>query len=244
MAKVRCKKLFFEYKHKNILRDINLNIDDGQIIGLIGPNGAGKTTLIKIILGLIKKDQSLTLKYDDFVVNSKKVGFAPANNLFQRNISAKDILFYQAFITKLNYQKANELIPKVLKYFDLTEHAHKSFAKFSSGMKKKFLLALSLINDPDLLILDEPTANLDPETKKQVCELIFKLHQRNPKITIIIASHILSELESLINYVVILEEGQILCSKNFNYQQGDLEKLYYDQLKKVQKEPEEKELFF
>ncbi|WP_425380706.1 ABC transporter ATP-binding protein [Spiroplasma endosymbiont of Stenodema calcarata] len=191
----------FRYKHKKILSGINLNIDDGQIIGLVGPNGAGKTTLIKIILGLIKKGQSL--KYDDFFINVKKIGFAPANTTFNPHTNIKDILFYQAFIAKINYQRAKELIPKVLDYFDLTEHAHKSFTKFSSGMKKKFLLALSLINDPDLLILDEPTANLDPDSRKQVYELIFKLHQRNPKMTIIIASHILSELESLIEYIII-----------------------------------------
>lgn len=71
MVKVRCQELFFGYKHKKILSGINLNIDDGQIIGLIGPNGAGKTTLIKIILGLIRKDQSLT--YDDFFINVKKL---------------------------------------------------------------------------------------------------------------------------------------------------------------------------
>ncbi|WP_419334436.1 ABC transporter ATP-binding protein [Spiroplasma endosymbiont of Sarcophaga variegata] len=233
MTKVRCQALSFGYKHKEILSGINLNINDGQIIGLVGPNGAGKTTLIKIILGLIKKDQSL--KYDDFFIDAKKTGFAPANSSFDRNTSVKDILFYQAFITKINYQKAKELIPKVLEYFHLTEHAHKSFVKFSSGMKKKFLLALSLINDPDLLILDEPTANLDPDTRKQVYELIFKLHQRNPKITIIIASHILSELESLINYVVILNKGKVLYNKNFDYKQENLEQLYYSQVEEVKK---------
>ena len=242
MVKVRCQELSFGYKHKKILSGINLNIDDGQIIGLIGPNGAGKTTLIKIILGLIRKDQSLT--YDDFFINVKKTGFAPANSFFDRNTSARDLLFYQAFITKINYQKAKKLIPRVLEYFDLTEHAHKSFAKFSSGMKKKFLLALSLLNDPDLLVLDEPTANLDPDTRKQVCELIFKLHQRNPKMTIVIASHILSELESLINFVVILNEGQILYNKNFDYKQESLEQLYYGQIEGAKKENEERELFF
>ncbi|WP_348735151.1 ABC transporter ATP-binding protein [Spiroplasma endosymbiont of Ammophila pubescens] len=174
----------------------------------------------------------------------QKIGFAPANSFFNHNISAKDILFYQAFITKINYQKAKELIPIVLEYFDLAEHAHKSFAKFSSGMKKKFLLALILINDPDLLVLDEPTANLDPDSRKQVCKLIFKLHQRNPKMTIIIASHILPELESLINYVVILNEGKILYNKTFDYQQENLEQLYYGQIEGVKRKDEKKELFF
>lgn len=79
MIKVRCQQLSFRYKHKKILSGINLNIDDGQIIGLVGPNWAGKTTLIKIILGLIRKDQSL--KYDNFLLMQKN-GFAPVNSFF------------------------------------------------------------------------------------------------------------------------------------------------------------------
>lgn len=191
------------------LKNINLDIPRGTIVGLIGKNGSGKTTLIRAIMNALKADQG-TIKV--FGVNNKTKNFAAVKENI--GLGLTDL----PFSGKNNIYDLDEFYLKVYKNWDrsyflnlareLKISSSKQVKEYSTGMKKRLSLALALGHKPDLLIFDEITANLDPFARDKILDIIYD-YSRDSKKTVLISSHILSDLEKICDYIIYLDKGQV-----------------------------------
>lgn len=209
MEILKCSNLNKSFGRKKILNNVSLSLDEGDILGFIGPNGAGKTTTIKLILGLQSIDSgTVTIcGYDikkEFTKAIKNVGGIIESPDMYMYLSGYDNL---KLIANL-YGVSKEKIDEVVKLVGLEKRIYDKVSKYSLGMRQRLGIAASLLNDPKLLILDEPTNGLDPEGNKQIRNLILKLSKKG--IAILVSSHALSELESIVNKVVIIQKGSIV----------------------------------
>lgn len=210
------KNLTKKIGKKEILKDVSFNIEPGDILGFIGPNGAGKTTTIKCILGL-QKMTSGSIKingYDiknDFVKAIERVGCLVESPDVYMYLSGYDNLLIQGSLYK-NLEE--ETLTRVIKLVGLEDRIHDKVSKYSLGMRERLGIAISLLNFPSLLILDEPTNGLDPEGIKELRELLKDLAKQG--IAILISSHNLSELESFCNRVCIISKGKIIANDSIS----------------------------
>lgn len=209
MEILKCSNLNKSFGRKKILNNVSLSLDEGDVLGFIGPNGAGKTTTIKLILGLQSIDSgTVTIcGYDikkEFTKAIKNVGGIIESPDMYMYLSGYDNL---KLIANL-YGVSKEKIDEVVKLVGLEKRIYDKVSKYSLGMRQRLGIAASLLNNPKLLILDEPTNGLDPEGNKQIRNLILKLSKKG--IAILVSSHALSELESIVNKVVIIQKGSIV----------------------------------
>jgi lantibiotic transport system ATP-binding protein len=193
-----------------VLRDINLQVQTASIYGFLGPNGAGKTTTLRLALGLLKKQQgSISFFGLPFQENRlpilKKIGSLIESPSLYGHLTAKENL---SLLQKV-YQCPKERIQEVLNLVGLPNTMGKKASQFSLGMKQRLSIAIALLHNPALLILDEPTNGLDPNGIIEVRELLKKLNQEKG-ITILISSHLLAEIEKLVTHVGIINKGQLL----------------------------------
>lgn len=192
------------------LKDINLEIPKGYIVGLIGKNGSGKTTLIKTILNITTKDSGsvkingVENTSDQFTIEKENIGVVLDELGIYDGFDVRDVdNNMKKFYKNWNSKKFEEL----LIYMDI--YSNKIIRQFSTGMKKKLNVAISLGYSPDLLILDEPTANLDPFVREELLDLLYE-YTRDEEKTILISSHILSDLEKICDYIVYMEDGEVV----------------------------------
>jgi ABC-2 type transport system ATP-binding protein len=198
-------------KSKKILKGISLRVEEGEIFGYLGPNGAGKTTTIKCILGLIFPDKGRIeiLGHPHLSLKAKEnLGFLPENPYFYDYLTAAEFLdFYgQLFYQKRDYRK--EKTQSLLKLVDLEEFAHLQLRKFSRGMLQRIGLAQALLNEPSLILLDEPLGGLDPLGRKEIRDIIVKLKKEGK--TVFLSSHILQDIEMICDRVAIIVQGEII----------------------------------
>lgn len=204
---IEIKDLTKKYGNNYALNNVSLNIERGDAFGLIGKNGAGKTTLIDTLMGLREKDSG---EIKIFNQNSKKgletarkkIGYS-TEAAFYNDLSAYENLKYFATLKGASDQS----IRQALKVVEL-ENNRKPFKSFSLGMKKKLSLAVSLINDPEILILDELTSGIDPQSIANIRNML--LEKSSKKTTMLISSHILSELYKVCNKFAFINDGKIL----------------------------------
>ena len=202
-------KQFGKLKKTTVVNDLSMKIETGSVHGFIGPNGAGKTTTIKMLMGVIlptKGDILINGNKAGTISAKKLIGYSPEHPDFY-NMPAKEFLIYCAEIcgVKNSEKRAEEL----LNWMGLLDFKNVDARKFSSGMKQKLSLAQALIHDPEILILDEPTSNLDPLGRHEVLAKIKDLSIKEKK-TIFVSSHILDELEKIIDHVTVLKKGNVL----------------------------------
>lgn len=199
------------YKHKTVLDHVNMTIQKGDIYGFVGKNGAGKTTLIRILAGLAEADQG---EYELFHVSSKsghidkarkKICAMVESPAVYPDLSARDNLKMQCLITGKDFSKIDAL----LAFVDLDKTGRKKAKDFSLGMRQRLGIALALVSEPELLLLDEPINGLDPEGIRQVRELLLKMH-REKQVTILVSSHILTELSLFATRYGFIEHGRII----------------------------------
>ena len=197
------------YKKQRALDSFDLSVSRGEIVGIIGPNGAGKSTLLRSIVGLTpasEKNIQLfgSVDYEALLTNRHFVGALIEAPAFVDNMSAKKNMIHYALQRKV---KNRARINEVLTLVGLDKTGNKKVKNFSLGMKQRLAIALTLLHDPDLLILDEPINGLDPAGIIHVRELLLKLN-REKNMTILISSHILSELEHLASRFVFVNKGR------------------------------------
>ena len=207
-------KDFYKSFGKTIsVNTISFNVQKGTIHGFIGPNGSGKTTTIKTLIGAYLPNKG-SLTINGFKVGTKNankiIGYIPERASFPGHLNASEYLKAMGEISGLSPKAAKAKATAILKDLNLEIHAKRKPTSFSSGMQKKILLAQALINDPQILILDEPAANLDPDARKELFDEIVSL--RNQGKTILISSHIMSELERIIDHLTFLYFGDIIYS--------------------------------
>ncbi|MCS7365891.1 MAG: ABC transporter ATP-binding protein [archaeon GB-1867-035] len=207
------ERLYKNFDDVVALKNINLKLGKG-IIGLIGPNGSGKTTLIRILLGLIKptSGKAYCLGFDCWKESTKirdKIGVMLERPIYPKSLSCRDYLHFIAEIRGLNYSETIKQIEDVLSFVELEGEAHRKINTLSAGMQRRFSLACALMGDPKLLILDEPTANMDVDGRLRMLNKIKEIYYKKG-ISVIISSHILPELTKVCNYIVFMKSGVIL----------------------------------
>lgn len=190
--------------------DLNLQIRYNEVFGLLGPNGSGKTTILKMLLGLLfpTKGKSLCLGGEgtDPKINAR-IGFLPEESYLYKYLSARETLDFYGRLFGLPGKIRRMRTEALLEMVGLKAVANRSVGTFSKGMARRIGLAQALINDPDLLILDEPTTGLDPIGTRQIKDLILKLAQRGK--TILLCSHLLADVEDVCDRIAILYGGRI-----------------------------------
>lgn len=195
--------------------DMSFELEGGKIYGIIGPNGAGKSTTMSILIGLIfPSSGSGTIKGYPLGSNKAKslMGYSPEFPNFYSDMSCLEYLVYMAQLSGLEYNIALKKALILLEEFGLSNHKLKKVSDFSTGMKKKVGLIQALIHDPEVLLLDEPTANLDPSSRSEIiCSLKKLVRQR--KMTVLISSHVLSELETIIDHVILINQGRVILNQ-------------------------------
>ena len=203
---------------EKVLDHVNIQVEEGSIYGFLGPNGAGKTTTLKLILGLLKRQQgSITVFGRPFESNRvailKKIGSLVETPSLYAHLTGYENLS----VLRKVYQCQKENIHTALDVVGLSHTGGKKAGQFSLGMKQRLSIAMALLNDPSLLILDEPTNGLDPNGMIEIRELLRQLN-KNTGVTIIISSHLLAEIEKLVTDVGIIHKGRIMF-------QGSLQEL-------------------
>ncbi len=214
------ENLNYSYGSHKVLNDLCMHVEKGQLYGLVGRNGAGKTTTMKILSGIIDADSGrVTLNgvdfprrnhlRDIFVGHSeyKKIGYMPDNFGVYNNLSALEYLDFYAGEYGLTGKKKERRIAEILEMMNISELSEKLVSGMSRGMKQKLGLARTMINDPDLLILDEPSSGVEPEGQVSLRDMLIGLCSEGK--TIIISSHVLSELTRLCTNVGMLEGGRL-----------------------------------
>ena len=197
-----------EYKDTIALKDLSITVEDGQIFGLLGPNGSGKTTTLGILLGVIKPKKGTFSWFGNGQKdeNRKNIGALLETPNFYPYLNAVDNLKIVAKIKDVS--NTEEAIERVLRRVNLWERKKSKFKTFSLGMKQRLALASSMLADPDVLVLDEPTNGLDPQGIAEIRSLIMDIAKDGK--TIIIASHLLDEIEKMCTNVAIMKYGELL----------------------------------
>jgi ABC-2 type transport system ATP-binding protein len=218
---------------KAVIKGLSLTIPKGEFIGILGSNGAGKTTTINCVTGITEPTNGKisVLGHDvvsDYKIARSKVGLSPQEfniDLFQ---SPEQILYFQAGFFGIIGEDRKERVERFLDIFELQPHRTKRFQFLSGGLKRRVVVAKALIHNPEVIILDEPTAGVDVETRQALWKYLKDLHSEGK--TIILTSHYLEEVQALCERVVVIKGGQIVYDAHMNdaTEKGSLEKKYLE----------------
>ncbi|MFL3008463.1 MAG: ATP-binding cassette domain-containing protein [Candidatus Neomarinimicrobiota bacterium] len=201
------------YDNTLALQEVNLSIKKGEFFGLLGPNGAGKTTTISILTGLVFRDEGSTLVFgedtvENFRYTRSKIGIAAQELSVDWFFSIEKLLYFQAGYYGLSKKDAKESVNSLLERLGLDKKRSSRLRQLSGGMKRRFQLAKALVHDPDIIILDEPTAGVDVELRRSLWKYLNELHSEGK--TILLTTHYIEEAEQLCENIAIIDEGKIL----------------------------------
>lgn len=208
---IKVENLSKFYGTQAALKSISFEIKKGEIVGFLGPNGAGKSTMMKILTTYIPASEG-TAMVNDFNVNlqikevQKSIGYLPEHNPLYLELYVKEYLQFNADIFKIGKSRIQEVINQT----GLTPEAHKKIGQLSKGYRQRVGLAVALLHNPDVLILDEPTTGLDPNQLVEVRQLIKSLAKDK---TIFLSTHIMQEVEAMCDRVIIINKGEIVADK-------------------------------
>jgi len=195
--------------NRAVLKEVSFTVEPGDIFGYLGPNGAGKTTTIRIILGLFKPDSGVvSIMGQDIKVdkNRKRIGFLLESDGLYDNMSAYENMVYYAQIYGI--AEPAQVIEKVLKLAGLSDRAKDKAGAYSKGMRQRLTLARAMVHNPDILILDEPTAGVDPSGQIEVRQIILEMAHQEGK-TVFLSSHNLDEVQRICNRIALIDRGEI-----------------------------------
>lgn len=192
------------------VKGVSFEVYPGEIFGIVGPNGAGKTSTIKILTGLMKPTSGYARMFGepvDDIESRRRLGYLPEGPYFYEHLKAPELLRYYGQLHGLDSATMDKRIPELIARVGLSHATDRPLKKFSKGMRQRAGLAQALINNPELVILDEPQSGLDPVGRKEVRDLIFELKQQGK--TVIFSSHILPDVEAVCDRVALFHKGEI-----------------------------------
>ncbi|GAY72315.1 ABC transporter ATP-binding protein [Lentilactobacillus kosonis] len=200
------------FNDKLVLESINLTAKHHQILGLLGPSGSGKTTLVKMIMGMTNPDNGTITVLGNQMPNRKvlqSIGFMAQEDALYDSLSARENLRFFAELFQINSQKVENRINYVASIVNLVPDLNKLVSNFSGGMKRRLSLAISLIADPEILILDEPTVGIDPELRQQIWKELHKYRDEGK--AIVITTHVMEDAAQC-DQLVMIRDGRIISS--------------------------------
>lgn len=215
MGIIQLKNVTKRYDDKLAVDNISLDVEEGELFGLLGPNGAGKSTLISMICGLTKLDKG------DIIINGssiktnpiaakQNIGLVPQEIALYENISAIDNLKFWGKMYSLKGNLLKERIEEVLEATGLKDRRKEKVSKFSGGMKRRLNIACAVMHYPKIVIMDEPTVGIDPQSRNNILEFTKELNKKHGS-TLIYTSHYMEEVEALCSKVCILDEGKVIA---------------------------------
>jgi ABC-2 type transport system ATP-binding protein len=193
------------------VEEVSLSINPGEVFGLLGPNRAGKTTLVKMLLSLCRPTQGHVNRLGKPASDRAtlaRVGYLHENHAFPRYLTATGLLQYYGALTLVPHEDLRRRIPALLDRVGLADRAREPIARFSKGMVQRLGLAQALVNEPDLLVLDEPTEGLDLTGRQLLREIVNQ--QRKQSKTVLLVSHVLTEVETLCDRVAVVVRGKLV----------------------------------
>jgi ABC-2 type transport system ATP-binding protein len=224
-------KLTKIYQNRQIaLNDVTLRIDPGCVLGLLGPNGAGKTTLLRLVLGLHRPTAGWVKVFGRTMTPNaadlrRRIGYIPTNPQFPRGMTPITYLDYMARLFGLPADVRKPRLASLIRAVDLLGASGDPIAGFSNGMTSRLAVATCLINEPDLLIWDEPTHGLDPEARRSMLDLIKRLSREK---TLILSSHNLSDIDEVCNHAAVLSRGQLIYCGSLQDLKGRMRRNHYE----------------
>lgn len=227
---IEIKNLYLSYNDINVLEDVNLTVYKGQFLAIIGPNGGGKTTLLKIILGLIEPDSGkVKIKGKDIKEGRKLVGYVPQISDFDKHfpINVKDVILMGRISDQKgffhSYSKEDlKFAEKIMEDLDISEIKNRQIGRLSGGQLQRVLIGRALAAEPEILLLDEPTASLDSESRNNIYSILRSI---NDEITIIVVTHDVSAISSYFDSVACLNRD-LHYHGDKNISKEDLDKTY------------------
>ena len=214
-----------QYKNKIAVDRISLKLEKG-IYGLLGANGAGKTTLMRMICGILTPTSG-TITYNGVDVSEEGyravLGYLPQDFGYYPDFSGKDFLLYMAALKGLSKKSAQKKVKELLELVSLEDVAKKKIKTYSGGMKQRLGIAQALLNDPEILILDEPTAGLDPKERVRFRNLIADLGKDN---IVILSTHIVSDIDRIADHILMMNNGKLVFEGTREEITDDLEEFY------------------
>lgn len=218
MEFIKLKGVSKSYKKKKVLEDVNLDIEEGDILGIIGVSGSGKTTLLSIIAGLLEPSEGRAVYHSKVYQQEmsihknihkikKQIGFTPQHNSFYPQLTVRENLFHFGKLYEIKKDILLNNINCLIRFMHLEDHQNKLAENLSGGMQKRLDIACSLVHKPKLLILDEPTSDLDLLLQKDILSLLEEVNKQG--ITIVLASHHLENIELLCNKIAFIHQGKV-----------------------------------
>ncbi|MGA9228127.1 MAG: ABC transporter ATP-binding protein [Mesobacillus sp.] len=208
------KALKKSYGKQEVVKNVSFTIKKGEAFGLLGPNGAGKSTTISMICGLVQYDQGEVLVANQSVKKApmfikKKIGVVPQEIALYPTMTAKDNLLFWGKMYGLTGAQAKKRAGEVLEIVGLKDREKDRIETFSGGMKRRINIGAALMHEPELLIMDEPTVGIDPQSRNHILETVKALNEKG--MTIIYTSHYMEEVEFLCNRVGIMDHGEVIA---------------------------------
>ena len=200
-------------KSVEAVKNVSIQIEQGEVFGLLGPNGAGKTTVLKVLLGLVRptSGSSSLLGIDSRNPSSrKKIGFLPEKHRFPSHLTGRQMLSLFGQMSGVSKELCDERIPELLELVGIRKAADRAIGGYSKGMMQRVGIAQAVINDPEIVFLDEPTDGVDPIGRIEIRNILTALHEQGK--TVFLNSHLLSEVEQICTRVAILDEGVVAAS--------------------------------
>ncbi|MDO4173136.1 MAG: ABC transporter ATP-binding protein [Eubacteriales bacterium] len=218
-------RLTKQYKNKIAVDRVSLQLHEG-VYGLLGANGAGKTTLMRMICGILKPTGG-TVALDGMDVSTEEyraqLGYLPQDFGYYPDFTGMDFLLYLAALKGLTKPQAKRRAQELLQLVSLEHNAKQKIKTYSGGMKQRLGIAQALLNRPKLLVLDEPTAGLDPKERVRFRNLIAELGKQS---IVLLSTHIVSDIEHIADIVLLMKDGQIIYNGAWDDTRGDLEAFY------------------
>ena len=220
-------RLTKRYKNKLVVDRLSLHFKEG-VYGLLGANGAGKTTFMRMICGILTPSEG-SVTFDGLDVTQEEyravLGYLPQDFGYYPHFTGRDFLLYLAALKGLKKQQAVRRTEELLELVSLTGAAEKKIRTYSGGMKQRLGIAQALLNDPKILVLDEPTTGLDPKERVKFRNLIERLGKDS---IVIFSTHIVSDIEHIADKILMMREGKIVFSGTKEEVEGDLEEFYLE----------------